>query len=132
MLLLNDGKIQRVSDDRIKTVQYSDYNKELSAFRDVYIDGLLYMRAVPVYIEHKQYIMLETAVEDSVLLNLFKDQQNVVFIDIGVRDGDNDREIYKDYSAKAREGISYFNDVITHDDKVCTFKKNYIRMEARL
>lgn len=102
-------------------------------FNKVYIDGMYFMDALILYVEHKQYKELYNNFSKEAINKLFGQFNCILFIDLGSRGvADDGSEEFKDYTAKAREGISYFEDVITQHDKDCVYMKNYMEAEVRL
>jgi len=134
MLLYNKGVYRDVDDERIKIGESQFDESFLNGPRSaIFIDGLKYMDAMLVYIEHKQYKIFRDSVGVNVIAEMFGSDECLLFVDIGSRDqGTHGFEEFKDYTAKAKEGINYFEDVITPEDKNCEYKENYIEAEVRL
>lgn len=102
-------------------------------FNKVYIDGMYFMDALILYVEHKQYKELYNNFSREDINKLFGQFNSIIFIDLGSKGvADDGSEEFKDYTAKAREGISYFEDVITQHDKDCVYMNNYMEAEVRL
>ena len=102
-------------------------------FNKVYIDGMYFMDALILYVEHKQYKELYNSFSKEDINKLFGQFKSILFIDLGSKGvADDGSEEFKDYTAKAREGISYFEDVITQNDKDCVYMNNYMEAEVRL
>ena len=132
MIIFNDGVVREIDDERVLTQDDFDLRENIHATKSVYIDGILFTKALAVYIEHKQYITFKENANPEFITGMFGEGVNIIFYDIGTKDANSDTNEFKDYSAKAKEGISYFEDVITPEDKNCTYKENYIEVEVRL
>ena len=138
MIILHDEEVLNITDDRVKVVpkfDFSDSNGQ-NRYYDVYIDDALYMSSIALYMEHKQYQIFEASLSEFNIQELFGKYNNIVFIDIGTKEpvssSSSNTEEYRDYSAKGREGISYFDDIIINEDKECLFKRNYMKVGVRL
>lgn len=132
MIIFSDGVVREIADERVATIDDFDLRKDIRSTKSVYIDGLLYTHALAVYIEHKQYLTFQENVSPQMITELFSNIGNIIFYDIGTLDASDGKSEFKDYSAKAKEGISYFEDVITPEDRNCTYKENYIEVRVRL
>ena len=134
MLVLKEGTLFRISDDRVSLIPSAvKLNTETSRTFDIKVDGLQFISAVPVYLEHVQYKAFHEIITESVLTEMFGTVGNFIFMDIGLHGkGEDGLEEFKDYTAKAKEGINYFEDVITPEDKNCEYKDNYIEVEVRI
>ena len=132
MLIYSKEAIYDIDDDRVYIVKKFDLRESLCTKAMVYIDGLLFAEALEVFIEHKQYKEFSTIVNPKLVEDTFGRGTDVVFYDVGVRDSSNGTDEFKDYSAKAKEGISYFEDILTPEDKECLYKENYVKSEVRL
>lgn len=132
MIIFSDGVVREIADERVATIDDFDLRKDIRSTKSVYVDGLLYTHALAVYIEHKQYLTFKENVSPQMITELFGNIGNIIFYDIGTLDASDGKNEFKDYSAKAKEGISYFEDVITPEDRNCTYKENYIEVRVRL
>lgn len=133
MLIWDGSRIRSIMDDRVHMHRYIDFNSDIPVQCEVFIDGLPFAHAIVVYIEHKKYSELKNVGLTDSALSKYYNYSCVVFIDSGVKDiSENGEVVMLDYTEKAREGISYFGDVITDEDKSCSFKSKYIAMEVRI
>ena len=142
MLLVHNGVPYVVDDYRVhsehEVLTDKNSDNQLSYHCSVYVDGIKLMDAIPVYIDHKQYKDFMQNYEMESIKSIFGDNSDLAFYDMGTKEvkdtdtEDTDTVVYKDYSKKAYEGISYFSDIISDDDRKCTFKQNYKRVGVRL
>ena len=141
MLVMHQGIVSEIDDSRIRLAEVEDVAPAMAGkLKQVYLDDMLYMQAIEVFVEHKQYNLMLSSYESLDFMSLFGNSANVVFCDLGTCDESIDwsqkdissKVTFKDYSAKAKEGVSYFNDIIIADDKLCVFKNNYVATEVRL
>lgn len=141
MLLLNDGSFLDIDDDRVKTFPCGERVSSDLEYYDILVDGELFMRALRVYMEHKQYVLFQSMIKSNPnIKDMWNDECNVVFIDMGFSDKQLDSVndlassdmVFKDYTEKVRDGISYFSDIITESEKNGSFKNNYVRVEVLL
>lgn len=135
MIVYNMGLCKVIDDCRVSIRETVDTDDMLHSikFNKVYIDGMYYMDALILYVEHKQYKDLYCNINNNEIKNFFKQFKSLLLIDLGSKGVANDgSDEFKDYTAKAREGISYFEDVITQNDKDCVYMCNYMEAEVRL
>lgn len=133
MLLLVGDKVVKINNERVHTVsklKLGDINDAIATC-SVFVDGEFYINAVAVYLEHKQYALFETCYDSVPINEMFKQFGNVIFCDMGVGTDDWQEIVgsgtveFNDYTEKAREGISYFEDIVTDEEKSGLFKNMY-------
>ena len=141
MLLLNDGKMLEIDDDRVNISRDTETTSLEYEYYNVYIDGEYYMQAFRIYMEHKQYLaFLEIIKTNPNVRDILGGDQNAIVVDMGIPDQQIDltkdpnitNVVFKDYTEKVRNGISYFSDIITDQEKSGSFKNNYVRVEVLL
>ena len=134
MLVFEKGKMRNIADERVKLIPNNiSLIGNISMTVTVRVDGLDYTNAVVIYVEHKQFKMFMESASEALLTEIFGTDENYVFVNAGLLDlTQGDSIEFRDYTAKAREGINYFEDVITPSDRNCDYKDNYIAVEVRL
>ena len=138
MIIYKEGLTYDIEEKRIalNKIIIPERSRETNAIQscEVLVDGEIFTMAVAIFIEHKQYIVFKQLRDSIDFRRLFPEYKSMVFIDMGTIDkyGDPAHTLFKDYSEKGREGISYFSDVVIDSDKNGDFKRSYVPMEVRV
>ena len=135
MLVLKGKELFELEDSRVslevaETLKSEDTGYDM--IYHVYVDGQKYIDAVVLYVENKQYTLLQKSLDNLELDKFFNCGKNTIIVNAGSKAQGEHTEVFKDFREKVRRGCSFFYQALSEFDAEEKYKDFYFPIEVRL